>query len=81
MALIVKSSIDILPWTEIEKQKLIKDKQEFLNKKAEKENIEVKEEVKEEATEITEAEEVKEEEDKKVKNSTDKKQNKKEVKE
>lgn len=32
MALIVKSSIDILPWTEMEKQKLIEDKKEFLNK-------------------------------------------------
>jgi len=39
MALIVKSSIDILPWTEMEKQKLIEEKKEFLNKnenKAEK---------------------------------------------
>ena len=72
MALIVKSSIDILPWTEIEKQKLIENKQEFLNKKAEKENIEVKEEVEE--TEVAE-------ENKKVKNSTDKKQKKKEVSE
>ena len=72
MALIVKSSIDILPWTEIEKQKLIEDKKDFLSKKAEKETVEVKkEEVKE--TEVAE-------ENKKVKNSTDKKQNKKEVK-
>ena len=28
MALIVKSSIDILPWTEVEKQKLIEEKKE-----------------------------------------------------
>lgn len=33
MALIVKSSIDILPWTEMEKQKLIEEKEEFLSKK------------------------------------------------
>lgn len=80
MALIVKSSIDILPWTEIEKQKLIENKQEFLNKKAEKENIEVKEEVKKEVKEEVEETEVAEE-NKKVKNSTDKKQKKKEVSE
>lgn len=58
MALIVKSSIDILPWTEIEKQKLIEDKKDFLSKKAEKENVEVEET---EVTETTEAEEVKKE--------------------
>lgn len=29
MALIVKSSIDILPWTELEKQKLIEEKRNF----------------------------------------------------
>ena len=40
MALIVKSSIDILPWTELEKQKLIEEKKEFLNKKEEKEEKE-----------------------------------------
>jgi hypothetical protein len=76
MALIVKSSIDILPWTEIEKQKLIEDKKDFLSKKAEKETVEVKEEVKKEEVKETEVAE----ENKKVKNSTDKKQNKKEVK-
>lgn len=36
MALIVKSSIDILPWTEMEKQKLIEEKKEFLGKKNDK---------------------------------------------
>lgn len=42
MALIVKSSIDILPWTEIEKQKLIEEKEEFLNKKANEQKDEIK---------------------------------------
>ena len=44
MALIVKSSIDILPWTEVEKQKLIEEKKEFLDKKNDKvENKKVEE--------------------------------------
>ena len=45
MALIVKSSIEILPWTELEKQKLIEEKKEFLDKKAQVEaQVEAQEE-------------------------------------
>ena len=52
MALIVKSSIDILPWTEIEKQKLIEEKKEFLNKNEnEVEKVEKVEEKKKEKKE------------------------------
>lgn len=52
MALIVKSSIDILPWTEMEKQKLIEEKKEFLNKNENKaEKIEKVEEKKTEKKE------------------------------
>ena len=49
MALIVKSSIDILPWTEMEKQKLIEEKKEFLNKNENK--VEKAEKVEEKKTE------------------------------
>lgn len=49
MALIVKSSIDILPWTEVEKQKLIEEKKEFLNKNENK--VEKTEKVEEKKTE------------------------------
>lgn len=49
MALIVKSSIDILPWTEMEKQKLIEEKKEFLNKNENK--VEKTEKVEEKKTE------------------------------
>ena len=35
MPYIVKSSLDILPWNEVEKQKLIEEKKEFLNNKSE----------------------------------------------
>lgn len=82
MALIVKSSIDILPWTELEKQKLIEEKKEFLNKKEEKEE---KEEFKIEKVEEAEkvAIEKNVEETKIIKNSNKKtsfgKRNKKEV--
>ena len=48
MALIVKSSIDILPWTEVEKQKLIEEKKEFLSKKVEEKQKEDKKEEKKE---------------------------------
>ena len=82
MALIVKSSIDILPWTELEKQKLIEEKKEFLNKKEEKEEFKIEKIEKiEEVEEIAIEENV--EETKIIKNSNKKtsfgKRNKKEV--
>ena len=56
MALIVKSSIDILPWTEVEKQKLIEDKKEFLNKKNDKVENKKEEEKVEEKKELKNSE-------------------------
>lgn len=50
MALIVKSSIDILPWTEMEKQKLIEEKEKFLNKNVKETKNETKNEVKNEVS-------------------------------
>jgi hypothetical protein len=66
MALIVKSSIDILPWTEIEKQKSIEEKEEFLNKKANEQKDEIK-------TETPKQKEEKENAKKEIKNSTESK--------
>ena len=52
MPYIVKSTLDILPWNEVEKQKLIKEKEEYLKK----EPVIVEEEVKETETNETETE-------------------------
>ena len=75
MALIVKSSIDILPWTEIEKQKLIEDKKEFLNK-----NEEIKEVPIEKAKELNNSKNSKESGEKTKSSKNSKQDNKKEVK-
>ena len=47
MPYIVKSTLDILPWNEVEKQKLIKEKEEYLKK----EPVIVEEEIDETETE------------------------------
>ena len=47
MPYIVKSTLDILPWNEVEKQKLIKEKEEYLKK----ETVIVEEETDETETE------------------------------
>lgn len=68
--LIVKSSIDILPWTEVEKQKLIEEKKEFLDKKndkAENRKIEEKAENKKELKNSESDEKAKEKETKTLK--------------
>lgn len=78
MALIVKSSIDILPWTEVEKQKLIEDKKEFLNKKNDKVENKKEEEKVEEKKEFKNSENNEKNKEKEVK--TLKEDKKKEVK-
>ena len=78
MALIVKSSIDILPWTEVEKQKLIEDKKEFLNKKNDKVENKKEEEKVEEKKELKNSENNEKTKEKEVK--TLKEDKKKEVK-
>lgn len=78
MALIVKSSIDILPWTEVEKQKLIEDKKEFLNKKNDKVENKKEEEKVEEKKELKNSENNEKPKEKEVK--TLKEDKKKEVK-
>lgn len=78
MALIVKSSIDILPWTEVEKQKLIEDKKEFLNKKNDKVENKKEEEKVEEKKELKNSENNEKIKEKEVK--TLKEDKKKEVK-
>lgn len=84
MALIVKSSIDILPWTEMEKQKLIEEKEEFLSKKEIEQGKEVKNEAKNEVKNEAKNETPKQKEEKNkntAKKSTEKEDKKKEVNE